>query len=200
MDVWRQMAAARVPGILAFVATSMDAPRYITVAQWNLNAHIQVLHLHLLRGGHLAGQINFHDIDAYIRSALRVVGIEAEHHAMARNVFALYARARTNLEDTPEWRAWSDDHARVNAHADEATQALRAALAFARASFGAIPVPGSSFSFPRHSAGWTAWMLAAERNARLAVQSTAVAVDQLHQMRQAAMAECGNAWILLTTR
>ncbi|CAO2199084.1 unnamed protein product [Urochloa humidicola] len=204
MDVWRQMAAASVPGVLAFVGTNMEAPGFITVAQMKLNGHIHLLRLRLQ--GVLPDQIDFNNIDvppvrvcptAYIRAALRTVGLDAAYHAMVRHVFALYARARPNLEDTPAWRAWSGDRARVDAHADEAILALRAALGFARASFGAISVADSSF--PHQSADWTAWMLAAERNARLAVQSTAVAVDQLQRMRQAAMAEYGKARILTDT-
>ncbi|CAO2199081.1 unnamed protein product [Urochloa humidicola] len=200
MDVWRQMGAASVPGILAFVGTSMEAPDFITVVQWKLNAHIQVLRL--LREGALLDQIDFNNMvgacpTEYIRAALCTVGLDAARHAVARHVFALYARARANLKDTPAWRAWSGDHARANAHAREATRALRAALAFAGASFGAFTVAGSSF--PRESAGWIAWMLAAERNAYLAVQDTAVAMDQLRLMRQAAMAEYGRAQILADT-
>ncbi|CAO2193743.1 unnamed protein product [Urochloa humidicola] len=203
MDVWRQMAAASVPGVLAFVGTNMEAPDFITVAQKKLNAHIHVLRLRLRLQGVLLDQIDFNNIDvtpvrvcptAYIRAALRTVGLDAAYHAMVRHVFA---RARPNLEDTPAWRAWSGDRARVDAHAGEAILALRAALGFARASFGAISVADSSFS--HQSAGWTAWMLVAERNARLAMQNTATAVDQLHRMRQAAMAEYGKARILTDT-
>ncbi|CAO2204569.1 unnamed protein product [Urochloa humidicola] len=204
MDVWRQMAAWRAPEIIAFVGINTVALDCITIARRKFDARIKVLDL--LRRGCPPGQINLHYIDftpvgvcttAYIQAALRALGLDAARHALASNVLDLYARARPNLKDTPEWRTWKGDHDRVSAHIGEATRALRTALAFVRTSSGAITAADSSF--PRDSGGWTAWMLAAERNTNLAVRATEMAEDQLRQMGQAAMAEYGKARILTGT-
>nr|TKW13529.1 hypothetical protein SEVIR_5G107600v2 [Setaria viridis] len=204
MDGWRQMAAATVPAILAHVGTSTDAPETITVARRKLGTQISLVRA--LRGGSLLGQIDFHEIDVspvgvcptvFIRSTLRIVAHDAARHAVASHVLALYVRAHPNLEGTPMWQAWKDDHTRVNMHAGEAVRLLRLALALAKRSTEAVHVAGSSF--PHQSAGWTAWMLAAERNAGFAREAAAGAREELRRMGEAAMAEYGKARILIDT-
>lgn len=205
MDEWRRMAVETVPATLAHVGTSSDSTDAINVARGKL--HVQIGVARLLRGGAVLGEIDYDELDdvtpvgvcptVFIRSALRIVAHDAACHAMAGNVLSLYVRAHPNLEGTPMWQAWKNDQARVNLHAGDAVGLLRVALAFTKASTESIHVAGSSF--PSQSAGWTAWMLAAEENARFAWEAAAGARESVRLMAAAAMAEYGKARILIDT-